>query len=230
MSDCCRGISPPLQNLNERSRVDNINGYAGSTNHCQTINNGHNSKQTNGHNEMNGMKISVSATTSSHHSKGHNNHSDSSSSSSSNTKSNVDRGESNHQKVCDTVNGGHKELSNGFATSNGSQGSPLRSQLGLTLKSNTPATSSKQSPLLQCPICPYSSHSANTLEEHINRSHFDPLSPSVLMVSSNNSDTLTALACPICGRAFESSPDLELHVNIEHRYTQPVHFYCFIVF
>lgn len=71
----------------------------------------------------------------------------------------------------------------------------------------------------QCPICPYSSDSASILEEHINRSHFDPLSPSVnsVVVSSNHSDTLTALACPICGRAFESSPDLELHVNIEHR-------------
>lgn len=70
-------------------------------------------------------------------------------------------------------------------------------------------------------MCPYSSDSSNILEEHINRSHFDPVSPSVnsLAVSSNShhGDTLHAMACPICVRAFESASDLELHVNIEHR-------------
>lgn len=69
-------------------------------------------------------------------------------------------------------------------------------------------------------MCPYSSLSSNILEEHINRSHFDPVSPSVnsLAISSNHVDTLSALACPICGRTFEATSDLELHVNIEHRF------------
>lgn len=208
----CRGLSP---SITEVPGIEKINGIAHSnSNHNHT--NGRNTKTVNGH-YQNGFKSST-ATTSSSHAKSHFNQSDlcssnsggSSSSSSSNTKSN-----SGDQKVCD-INGGNKEFTNGFATSNGGQGSPLRSQLGLNLKSNNAPATSKQSPMLQCPICPYSSENASVLEEHINRSHFDPLSPSVV-ISSNHTDTLTALACPICGRAFESSPDLELHVNIEHR-------------
>lgn len=85
--------------------------------------------------------------------------------------------------------------------------------------------------LCQCPLCPYTSDSPSILEEHINRSHFDPLSPSVNAshlsgvgaaavapsTTTAHMDTLHAFACPICARAFESSSDLELHVNIEHR-------------
>ncbi len=212
----CRGLSP---SITEVPGIEKINGVAHSnSNHNQT--NGRSSKASvNGHCQ-NGLKssssssIPSSATTSSH-SKTNFNHSDMCSSSSG-SSSNAKLTNGDQQKVCD-MNGGNKEFTNGFAKSNGSQGSPLRSQLGLNLKSNAPATS-KQSPMLQCPIhpCPYSSESASILEEHINRSHFDPLSPSVV-ISSNHSDTLTALACPICCRAFESSSDLELHVNIEHR-------------
>lgn len=56
----------------------------------------------------------------------------------------------NDHKVCD-MNGGSsssnsREYVNGFDKKNGGQGSPLRSQLGLNLKSNAPA-SNKQSPL-----------------------------------------------------------------------------------
>lgn len=71
--------------------------------------------------------------------------------------------------------------------------------------------------LFQCPICPYTSENAAVLEEHINRLHFDPLSPSVNSSPSSYIDTLNAFACPICTRTFETSTDLELHVNIEHR-------------
>lgn len=73
--------------------------------------------------------------------------------------------------------------------------------------------------VLQCPLCPYTSDSPSVLEEHINRSHFDPLSPSVntALGATSHMDTLSAFACPICGRAFDTAPDLELHVNIEHR-------------
>ncbi|CAD7079264.1 unnamed protein product [Hermetia illucens] len=138
-----------------------------------------------------------------------------------------------NNKNCDMVNGSSsggsssnsnsnskEQLVNGFDLPNGSgsagQGSPSRSQLGLKLKSHTPATR-KQSPL-QCPLCPYTSENANILEEHINRSHFDPLSPSINSNSSSNHlSTLNALQCPICTRTFENSSDLELHVNIEHR-------------
>lgn len=69
----------------------------------------------------------------------------------------------------------------------------------------------------QCPICPYSSDNAAILEEHINRMHFDPLSPSVNSSPSSYVDTLNAFGCPICSRTFETSTDLELHVNIAHR-------------
>ncbi|XP_037047580.1 zinc finger-containing ubiquitin peptidase 1-like isoform X2 [Bradysia coprophila] len=201
----CRGLSP---SITEVPGIEKMNGIAHSNlNHNQT--NGRNAKTVNDH-YQNGLKSS-SATTSGH-SKSHLSHCDSCSSSSGSSSSNA-KSKNGDQKVCD-MSSGNKEFSNGFATSNGSQGSPLRSQLGLNLKSNAPATS-MQSPM-QCPICPYTSESASILEEHINRSHFDPLSPSVV-ISSNHSDTLTALACPICGRAFESSSDLELHVNIEHR-------------
>ncbi|KAL5279294.1 ZUFSP family protein [Megaselia abdita] len=129
---------------------------------------------------------------------------------------------------CD-MNGGSRSSSssstNGMdhhsaSTSSNGQGSPSRSQLGLKLsKANTP-TVKKQSPL-QCPLCPYTSENATVLEEHINRSHFDPLSPGVNKSSSTTSNnhfsTFNALQCPICTRVFDSATDLELHVNIEHR-------------
>ncbi|GAB0093271.1 zinc finger-containing ubiquitin peptidase 1 [Sergentomyia squamirostris] len=126
-------------------------------------------------------------------------------------------------KSCDTEDGACGVAVNGLdVTNGGGQGSPLRSQLGLKLKTHSPATT-KVSPL-QCPLCPYSSDNSTVLEEHINRSHFDPLSPSVNSgatagVSSSGSETSTqsALQCPICVRTFQSVSDLELHVNIEHR-------------
>ncbi|EAT34090.1 AAEL013635-PA [Aedes aegypti] len=109
---------------------------------------------------------------------------------------------------------------NGTGAGAGGQGSPLRSQLGLKLKSHKPiaTTTTKPSPL-QCLLCPYTTENPSVLEEHINRSHFDPLSPSINNGASGNShvDTLSALQCPICARTFESGSDLELHVNIEHR-------------
>lgn len=124
-----------------------------------------------------------------------------------------------HNGVCESND--TKELTNGIDKANGSQGSPLRSQLGLNLKkSHSPASAKpKKSPnVVQCPLCPYTSENPVVLEEHINRSHFDPLSPSIN--SSPNAsylDTLNAFACPICSRSFETTSDLELHVNIEHK-------------
>ncbi|XP_055680832.1 zinc finger-containing ubiquitin peptidase 1-like isoform X2 [Lutzomyia longipalpis] len=131
-------------------------------------------------------------------------------------------------KNCDSEDGAcaaavTKEAINGLtATNGGGQGSPLRSQLGLKLKTHTPATTKVSSPL-QCPLCPYTSDNSTVLEEHINRSHFDPLSPSVNASAasggggSTTTETSTQMQCPICARSFQSVSDLELHVNIEHR-------------
>lgn len=147
---------------------------------------------------------------------------------------------STSNKSCDMLNEGKEVVMNGGGagctsgvvagasgtstavngTGAGGQGSPLRSQLGLKLKSHKPVASItvKPSPL-QCLLCPYTTENPTVLEEHINRSHFDPLSPSINNGASGNShvDTLSALQCPICARTFESGSDLELHVNIEHR-------------
>lgn len=125
---------------------------------------------------------------------------------------------SNNGTICDINGTSSKEHHvNGFDKNpKGGQGSPLRSQLGLKLKSHSSAVSAKQSPL-QCPLCPYTSENPTVMEEHINIKHFDPLSPSVNGASNSHVDTLSVLACPICVRIFESGPDLELHVNIEHR-------------
>ncbi|XP_058449709.1 zinc finger-containing ubiquitin peptidase 1-like isoform X2 [Malaya genurostris] len=139
-----------------------------------------------------------------------------------------------NNKSCDILNGSKEVIINGGGagctsgsattssngTGAGGQGSPLRSQLGLKLKSHKPVATVniKPSPL-QCLLCPYTTDNPNILEEHINRSHFDPLSPSINNGASGHShvDTLSALQCPICARTFESGSDLELHVNIEHR-------------
>ncbi|CAG9817600.1 unnamed protein product [Phaedon cochleariae] len=83
------------------------------------------------------------------------------------------------------------------------QGSPLRLNLDLKLKSNAAR--------LQCPMCNYTSLSPNELEEHVNRSHFDLTSPSV------SNGTVEMYVCPLCVKNFKSPADLELHVNIEHR-------------
>ncbi|KAJ8963876.1 hypothetical protein NQ314_005312 [Rhamnusium bicolor] len=83
------------------------------------------------------------------------------------------------------------------------QGSPLRTNLALKLKSSAPK--------LQCPMCKYTSLSPNELEEHVNRSHFDLTSPSL------GGTTAEVFPCPLCIKTFNSAPDLELHVNIEHR-------------
>lgn len=105
---------------------------------------------------------------------------------------------------------------------NHGQGSPLRSQLGLKLKANTKPkiTIPKIISPLMCLLCPYQTDDPRTLEEHINRSHFDPISPGVISSGAHGStyaDTLDAFQCPICVRCFETCDDLELHVNHEHR-------------
>lgn len=114
------------------------------------------------------------------------------------------------------------------APQNHGEGSPLRSQLGLKLKANNKpkiTIPTIPSPLL-CLMCPYTTDDPKTLEEHINRSHFDPVSPGVISSvggahggtsTSNHVDTLEAFQCPICVRCFETCSDLEVHVNHDHR-------------
>jgi uncharacterized C2H2 Zn-finger protein len=140
-----------------------------------------------------------------------------------NHNDNMDDNNNNHNNNnnCDmasSANGGN-DVENHHG-----EGSPLRSQLGLKLKANKPKISTLPSPLM-CLMCPYTTHDPSILEEHINRSHFDPISPGVNNSSnsgqadnsiSNHVDTLDSFSCPICVRCFESGNDLELHVNHEH--------------
>lgn len=125
---------------------------------------------------------------------------------------------------CDNENVNGSNV-NGVPQNHG-EGSPLRSQLGLKLKANNKpkiTIPSLPSPLM-CLMCPYTTEDPRILEEHINRSHFDPISPGVISSiggahggRSNHVDTLDAFQCPICVRCFETCGDLELHVNHEHR-------------
>jgi zinc finger-containing ubiquitin peptidase 1 len=140
-------------------------------------------------------------------------------------------GSSNQMDDNNNTNGNNCDMGsnsnhNGTVQSHG-EGSPLRSQLGLNLKANKPKISIPPIPSpLTCLLCPYTTKDASVLEEHINRSHFDPVSPglnnSALSggahgVSINHhTDTLDAFSCPICVRCFESGKDLEIHVNSEH--------------
>lgn len=91
------------------------------------------------------------------------------------------------------------------------QGSPLRNNLALKLKS--PIST------LQCPMCPHSSNSPSRLQEHVNREHFDLTSPSVAPTQQNSSNHHDANLpiCPLCTQSFDTVSDLELHVNIEHK-------------
>lgn len=127
--------------------------------------------------------------------------------------------DNNNTNNCDNenVNG------NGVQQNHG-EGSPLRSQLGLKLKANNSKMTLPSAPSpLMCLLCPYTTKDPRTLEEHINRSHFDPISPGVINQgahgggTSNHVDTLDAFQCPICVRCFETCGDLEVHVNHEHR-------------
>lgn len=82
------------------------------------------------------ITTSSSSSSSSHQLINGTSHSNHIGSSSYSSKSNHDH---SHNSFCDT--NGIKEYTNGVDTPNGSQGSPLRSQLGLKLKkSNAPAT------------------------------------------------------------------------------------------
>ncbi|KAJ2945429.1 hypothetical protein O0L34_g241 [Tuta absoluta] len=69
------------------------------------------------------------------------------------------------------------------------QGSPLRSQLALKLKPNTPKKAvPTPSPTVQCLLCDFTSTCPRKLEEHINRAHFDLTSPSVMGNANANAN------------------------------------------
>ncbi|CAH0400741.1 unnamed protein product [Chilo suppressalis] len=134
-----------------------------------------------------------------------------------------------------------------LAMASAGQGSPLRSQLALKLKPNTPKKSvPTPSPTVQCLLCDFKSTCPRKLEEHINRAHFDLTSPSVMGNANANSENptltgnnptltldnptlaLSAMAlspgphgstfqCPICEREFSNGSEVEVHVNVEHR-------------
>lgn len=127
------------------------------------------------------------------------------------------------------VNCDKENVNGNGAHQNHGEGSPLRSQLGLKLKvaNNKPKITIPTIPSpLMCLMCPYTTDDPKTLEEHINRSHFDPISPGVISSgggahggasASHHVDTLEAFQCPICVRCFETCGDLEIHVNHDHR-------------
>lgn len=76
--------------------------------------------------------------------------------------------------------------------------------------------------MVECPICGHCESSPTRLEEHVNRSHFDLMSPShpADVHSPSNRKSLLGVGdffdCPLCSRRFTSVADLELHVNVEH--------------
>jgi len=142
-----------------------------------------------------------------------------------NLMDNNNNNNSNNNNVNCDIDGASNNVPNGNGVQNHGEGSPLRSQLGLKLKATNAKPKiitipSVPSPLI-CLMCPYTTENPRTLEEHINRSHFDPVSPGVNAAQgggpSNHIDTLDAFQCPICVRCFETCSDLEFHVNNEHR-------------
>jgi hypothetical protein len=140
--------------------------------------------------------------------------------------SNINVMDDNNNSNCDMANGASN--ANGLVEEHHGEGSPLRSSLGLKLKaSNKPKTTPSIPSPLVCLMCPYSTNDPNILEEHINRSHFDPISPGINGGSSgahassnhheNNTTTTETFSCPICIRSFDNDLHaLELHVNHEH--------------
>ncbi|XP_047032080.1 zinc finger-containing ubiquitin peptidase 1-like [Helicoverpa zea] len=134
---------------------------------------------------------------------------------------------------------------NKLSMASAGQGSPLRSQLALKLKPNTPKKSAPTpSPSVQCLLCDFTSTCPRKLEEHINRAHFDLTSPSINANANSDNPTLglsnptltldnptlalstmamspgphsSSYQCPICEREFSHANEIEVHVNVEHR-------------
>lgn len=127
-----------------------------------------------------------------------------------------DNNNSNSNNNCDMTN---ESVNNhdGVQSKHG-ESSPLRSQLELKLKANKPKITIPTVPSpLTCLLCPYKTKDASVLEEHINRSHFDPISPGINSSgTSSHVNTLEAFSCPICLKCFETCKELEIHVNHEH--------------
>lgn len=117
----------------------------------------------------------------------------------------------------DDGDGFNANLSPAHGKGGNSRGSPSRAQLSLNLNQRGPQSAPpSQSPagVTACPICGLQETSAQRLEEHINRAHFDLTSPSFPAITPRQEVVLT---CPLCMKHFESTPDLELHVNIQHK-------------
>lgn len=101
----------------------------------------------------------------------------------------------------------------------GSNSSPSRSSLTLDVKPHR-MTAPLESPTsvaddLECPLCQFKDSDPIRLQDHVNRSHFDPNSPEDSKTAADNSvDTLPS--CPICQQCYTSVIELERHVNIDH--------------
>lgn len=131
----CRALSPLRSPITHDISL-RLNGSAHSFAAHQSLNSNRVDK-IHQHHLTNGKLQTNKGSTSSNQTNGScNNHQNLGSTSCSSSKINHDH---SHNSFCDT--NGSKEYTNGVETSNGCQGSPLRSQLGLKLKkSNAPAT------------------------------------------------------------------------------------------
>lgn len=163
----CRGLSPTITEMSI-STTSTASSSMAKLNGCHSMNrnNSHQQIYQRSNGAVGGLSPTIATTSTNgyhhHHNgrSGNSNHSkmmmtsltesgSSSCSSNSMTKS-TNNGDNN--KYCDMngcskdAGGGGVTSNNGFDIPNGSQGSPLRSQLGLNLKTNKPA-SNKQSPL-----------------------------------------------------------------------------------
>ncbi|XP_041981990.1 zinc finger-containing ubiquitin peptidase 1-like [Aricia agestis] len=88
-----------------------------------------------------------------------------------------------------SMSNGESPNKNKLPMASAGQGSPLRSQLALKLKSNAPKkTAPTPSPTVQCLLCDFKSSCPQKLEEHINRAHFDLTSPSVMGNANANAN------------------------------------------
>lgn len=87
------------------------------------------------------------------------------------------------------------------------------------------ASNTSLADLFQCPMCDHKDTDPVKLQEHVNRSHFDPASPIVvsnqnLSVAPNaakdDNVTPSSLPCPLCSSHYSNSLQLERHVNRDH--------------
>ena len=82
----------------------------------------------------------------------------------------------------------------------------------------------KLQPEVACPMCPHREETADKMEEHVNRIHFDLTSPADDRAGQGNEDATDGASgvaeekfrCPLCHERLPTSVALEQHVNRDH--------------